>query len=418
MPPPLMTAPVREGDRLASLDVLRGIAVLGILYMNIQSFSMPGAAYLNPTAYGDLDGTNLGVWLTGELFFHNKFLTIFSMLYGAGIVLLAERLGASHRPVRRVHYRRNLVLLVFGLLHAHLLWSGDILFHYAACAMILFPFRKARPRTLIMVGVIFLVAEIAMSFYFGWNAPAPNPYSPYSWHPDPRVIDYELEVFRGAWIEQMEWRVPDARFMETTAFVFGVFWWAGGLILIGMGLYKRGFFSARLAPGTYVGWIAAAALLALPVTAFGVWQNFDAGWNHAYSARFGSLIGRATSPLVSLGICSVVMLWFQWRTLVGRARPQVRRALFGLTLYDRLAAAGRMALTNYLMQTILCTTLFYGHGLGLFGYLERTGQLAVVLGIWLAQFVYSPLWLRYFRFGPFEWLWRSLTYFRVQPILR
>ncbi len=417
-PPPLITAPVREGERLASLDVLRGIAVLGILYMNIQSFSMPGAAYGNPTAYGDLGGADLVVWLVGDLFFHNKFLTIFSMLYGAGIVLLTERLGASHRPVRRVHYRRNAVLLLIGVMHAHVLWSGDILYDYAACAMILFTFRNAGPRTLIAAGIVFLAVELAISVSFAVEAGPPDPYSRYAWLPDPQIIDYELETFRGSWRAQMRWRVADALLMETIGFALGTFWWAGGLMLIGMALYKAGFFSARSQPGTYMGWIGVAMLVALPVTGYGVWRNFEAGWDHGYSDRFGWIPGRLASPFMSLGICSVVMLWCQWRTLIGEAGPGLRRALAGLTVYERVAAAGRMALTNYLMQTIICTLLFYGHGLGLFGYLERRGQLAVVLAIWLAQLVYSPLWLRYFRFGPFEWVWRSVTYFKPQPMLR
>ena len=121
---------------------------------------------------------------------------------------------------------------------------------------------------------------------------------------------------------------------------------------------------------------------------------------------------------LALGIASLVMLWCQLRLFAGTMAPRTDRAIFGLSLYDRLAATGRMAFTNYLMQTVICTTLFYGHGFGLYGFVERWGQFFIVLAIWLLQLFWSPLWLRYFQFGPAEWFWRSLTYLRPQPIFR
>jgi len=130
------------------------------------------------------------------------------------------------------------------------------------------------------------------------------------------------------------------------------------------------------------------------------------------------LWAEAASPFIALAICSVVMLWCQMRAMFEEERPRTDRGVFGLTMYDRLAATGRMALTNYLVQTILCTSIFYGHGLGVFGEVERIGQLGIVVGIWALQLFWSPLWLKHFRFGPFEWIWRSLTYRRPQPLRR
>ena len=141
---PSGSAPVAEAGRIDSLDVLRGVAVLGILVLNVQAFAMPWAAYFNPTAYGDLEGANLFVWVAGRMLADQKFMTIFSMLFGASIVLMTERAEACG-DARRLHYRRMGWLLVIGLLHAHLLWSGDILFLYAVCGMLVYPLRRQPP---------------------------------------------------------------------------------------------------------------------------------------------------------------------------------------------------------------------------------------------------------------------------------
>ncbi len=153
--------PVSERERIFTLDVLRGFAVLGILPMNIQDFSMPGAAYLNPTAYGDLHGANYWVWLLSHLLADEKFMTIFSMLFGAGIFLMTSRIEAAGQPSAALHYRRMGWLVLFGLLHAYLLWSGDILFSYGVCGLLVFLFRKWRPRTSLIVGALSLAVTPA-----------------------------------------------------------------------------------------------------------------------------------------------------------------------------------------------------------------------------------------------------------------
>jgi uncharacterized protein len=164
--------------------------------------------------------------------------------------------------------------------------------------------------------------------------------------------------------------------------------------------------------------MAIALFVALPAIAWEVWHTFQLGWDSREVDEFHGMINEVAAVPMALGIAGAVMLWCQIRILEGRAAPRTDRAFFGLSLYDRLSAAGRMAFTNYLTQTIICTTIFYGHGFGLYGYVERTGQLAITLAIWALQLIWSPLWLRYFRFGPFEWLWRSMTYLRPQPLLR
>ena len=162
--------PVVQTARIDAIDVLRGFALLGILLMNVQSFAMPQAAYFNPTAYGDLEGANRNVWVAVRMLADQKFMTIFSMLFGAGIVLMAGR-AAARGDARRVHYRRMGWLLVIGLLHAHLLWSGDVLFLYAVCGMLVYPLRRLSPGRLIAIGVGLLAVASAYSVGSGLSLP-------------------------------------------------------------------------------------------------------------------------------------------------------------------------------------------------------------------------------------------------------
>jgi uncharacterized protein len=403
-----LRGPTTQSERIVSLDVLRGFAVLGILVMNIQAFSMIGAAYFNPTAYGDLTGSNYIVWLLSHLLTDMKFMALFSMLFGAGIVLMAERMEASGRKPARVHYRRTFVLLLFGVAHAWLLWVGDILYAYAMCALLVYLFRERRPTTLIVLGVLTLAVATALGMASQLSMPTwPEEMLAQfaeSWAPTQEQIAAELQAYRGGWSVQNEQRFVDALGMETGSFLFFLSWRAGGLMLIGMALYKLGVFGAALPASTYKKMIAPGVIIGLPLAAAGVWYHTATEWALETGFFGGRQFNYWGSLFVALGWVGIVMLFCQrWP---------------GSRLYRSLAATGQMALTNYLMQTIICTTIFYGHGLGLFGSVERTGQILIVFGIWAVELLWSPWWLARFRFGPFEWLWRSLTYMRPQPLRR
>ena len=187
--------------------------------MNIQLFAMPDAAYFNPTAYGDLEGANFYVWLGSRLLADQKFMTIFSMLFGAGIVLMTTR--AEARGVgRRVHYRRMGWLAIIGLLHAHLLWSGDILFLYGVCGMLVYPLRHKPPRRLIVVGVVTLAVSSVFYIAAGaslayWPEDTLADFVATTWQPTPTVIDADLASYRGGWIEQLPARSGTALAFET-----------------------------------------------------------------------------------------------------------------------------------------------------------------------------------------------------------
>jgi uncharacterized protein len=401
------SGPVTQSQRIVSLDVLRGVAVLGILVMNIQAFSMPGAAYMNPSVYGDLEDANHWVWYFSHLLADQKFWTIFSMLFGAGIVLMTSRAETAGRGSAGVHYRRMGWLLVIGLLHAHLFWYGDILYAYAMCGFVAYLFRKLPPWLLLVLGLAAVSVTFGVNLFFGWalvEGHMPVEQATTWWSPPQDAIDSELAAYRGGWLDQMPQRMRTAIVFQTFLLVIFFGWRTGGIILIGMALYKLGVFSAARSKGFYAALVAGGALVGIPVIMFGASRNLAVGFDVKYSFYLGGLYNLWASILVALGWVGLVMLLCK-STILGFAKRV-------------LAAVGQMALTNYLMQTIICTTVFYGHGFGAFGHFERTHQIATVLAVWIVQLIWSPIWMRFFRFGPFEWLWRSLTYLKAQPMRR
>jgi len=399
--------PVSRSDRIISIDVLRGFAVLGILIMNIQSFSMIGAAYLNPYAYGDLTGANYGVWFLSHLLADSKFMTIFSLLFGAGVVLMASRREASGRPTAGVHYRRMFWLIVFGLLHGLFLWYGDILYAYGICGLVVYLFRRRSSKFLLVAG--FLVVAVASLLTMFWQVTLPY-WPPEAvdqvevewWMPPPDTVQSELDAYRGSWSEQQPQRASRAIFMQTNHFLTETMWRAGGLMLIGMALFKLGVFGAERSRRFYLRMTSLGFGLGLPIVVYGVLYCNDSGWDVRSAFFGGSQFNYWGSLLFAAGWIGLVMLACQ----TGSARL--------VTL--RLAAVGQMALSCYLLQTIICTFIFYGHGLGLYGSVSRVGQALIMLAVWAVLLVFCPFWLKRFRFGPFEWLWRSLTYMKLQPL--
>ena len=400
-------APTRAAERIVAIDILRGFALLGILIMNIQSFAMPAAAYSNPTVYGDLTGANRWVWTLSHIFADQKFMTIFSLLFGAGIVLVSGKLDARGQRAWGLHYRRTFWLLLIGLAHAYLLWSGDILVAYALCGFWVYWLRRLRPAWQLALGI--LVVSIPAFLWLGMAAamqfiPSETVQQLQAdWQPTAETIADEVASYRGGWLAQMDARVPTTVEFQTVGLLFWALWRAGGLMLMGMALFRWGVLTGRRARSFYVGMAIAGLAIGLPVVSVGVVQNFAHNWSMAYSQfGLGAQANYWGSLFVSAAYIGLLMLFARSRIL-----PWLKNAL---------AAVGRTALTNYLLQTILATAIFYGHGLGLFGSVERVGQIGIVVAIWAFQLVASPLWLRYYRFGPFEWLWRSLSYWRLQPM--
>jgi uncharacterized protein len=398
--------PLLERERILSLDMLRGFAVLGILVMNIQAFSQIFQAYLNPTAPGGgIQGPGYWVWLGSHLLADEKMMAIFCMLYGAGIVLLTSRIERRGAPPWPIFLRRSFWLLIFGLMHAYLLWSGDILVSYAICGLLVYPFRKMAPKRLLVIGILVLCFGSALSLAAGWTMPfwpaqQVAAFEQGVWQPSARDVAAQVAGYRGGWLAQMPFRATESFLSETSGFLFLTLWRAGGLMLVGMALYKVGMLTGSLSLRYYRNLAIGGALFGLPLIAYGVQRNFQAHWSAHYSFFTGSQFNYWGSLGVSLAWISLVMI----ASKTTRLQP--------------LTAAGRMAFSNYILETVLCTSLFYGHGGGLFARVNRVEEAAVVVAVWAVVLTVSPLWLRHFYFGPLEWLWRSLTYREKEPFRR
>jgi uncharacterized protein len=392
--------------RIASLDILRGFAVPGILIMNIQSFAMIGSAYINPTSYGDFTGLNKWVWILSAVFANEKFMSIFSMLFGAGVLLFISTANIKGINYKIFHYRRMLFLFIFGMLHAYLIWYGDILVAYSLCGMLVYVFRNKKPLTLIMWSALFFIVPVLINFFIGlsvlyWPQEAILEFNA-EWRPESSAALSEINAMRGGWIAQMQYRVASAFWMQTFLMLWWGFWRIMAMMLLGMALFKWNVLQAQKSKHFYLKMLIIGSSTGIALCSWGVYDNFRAGWVFHYSMFWGSIHNYIGSVALALGYIAAVML------LVNSQGFQKLKKL--------LSNVGRMAFSNYIIMSFLGMFIFYGNGLGLFGKVERIGQLGITLAIWIVLFVFSALWLKYYKMGPLEWLWRILTYGKREEI--
>ncbi|MEM7220819.1 MAG: DUF418 domain-containing protein [Pseudomonadota bacterium] len=415
-------APVQAAERIEALDVLRGFALLGILLMNIVGMGMASGAYFSPLLTTPPPGVaDLVTWHVMEGFVEGAMRGLFSMLFGAGVVLFTT--GARGKSAR-LHYRRTFWLLVFGLIDGFvLLWSGDILVNYAVAGALLYLVRDAKARSLLIgAGALFLVialqhgaaswglgmsraagAEVAAIEAAGGEATAEQLELAAAW-PDfvadfgstPEQIAAELAQRRGDVGSVYGWYAEE--FIGTLLFVlpFVMLWDALAMMLVGMALFKLGVLNASRSDGFYWRMLLVGFGVGGAVNAYEGWHAFQN--DYALQASFPFLqftydIGRFG---MALGYLALVMLICR-----ARAWPGLRA---------RLAAVGRLALTNYLVHSLLAMFIFTGVGLALVGELARWQLYPIVLAIWALQLWLSPAWLARYSMGPIEALWRRLTY--------
>lgn len=402
---PAEIAPVEAEQRIKTLDVLRGLAILGILAVNAPFFSAPWQTAVNPTLEPlAINDANAWSWFVPHVFFEVKFITLFSLLFGASLFLVGgERSDLERGKVLR---RRLYWMLIFGIIHGAAIWFGDILTVYAISGLIMLFARSWRPRTLLITGGVLYLLLCALAALSGGavtliSAASVEELRLELWAPAPQSVEASIAAFGGSfseslnanfdtWKDFMPFEIPNT-VPRTVA-----------VMMIGLGLFKVGFLSGKSPVAAYASFIAVGAV-ALGVVAYQATLNKAAGFDFVHMQTRGSLVNPALSILISLGYASALILCVKSGALT--------------FLTNALAPVGQMAFTNYIAQSLIMTAIFYGgRGLGLFGEVERDTLMAIVLGVWALQLVWSPLWLSRFKMGPLEWVWRRLSYGKALAI--
>ncbi|WP_448542438.1 DUF418 domain-containing protein [Roseiflexus sp.] len=396
--------PVRE--RIDLLDILRGFALLGILIVNMGVFSFPYIAQITRTPRGDsaLDHTTellIAALATG------KFYPLFAFLFGLGMWMQMERIQAAGGSPGRFMARRLLVLMGFGLAHALLIWNGDILFVYALVGLAALLFRKVQPRTLLIWAGILLA--IPMIFGAGFVALGALLSGDASGMAEGMAMLRDLEqraietYAHGSWGQIFVWRAIEW-LVIMVSLLSGSAIQILALFLIGMYFGKRQIFQRLMQLPEHERRLPAGGVC----LAVGLIANLALAWQMRVTDLSSPLAGLwqiltlIASPVLSYGYLALIVTLTRTESWRHRLQP--------------LAAAGRMALSNYITQSIICTLIFYSYGLGLFGQVGAFVGLVISATIWLAQLGVSVIWLKRFRFGPMEWAWRSLTYGKLQTM--
>ena len=404
------------GPRYPTLDIVRGVAVMGILAMNIQAFSLPEAAYFMPIGPQSSGAANQISWFIDFVFFNGKMRSLFSILFGASCLLIIERAVASGQSAARVHYSRMAWLFVFGLAHLIFIWWGDILAQYALGGMILYAARNLSVKALwrwvvAMFAVDFLMfgvnSVIGTLIYFGTIpasiAPDMVENMGQMFLYDAKAFAEDVALFSGSYgtIVGDRWSgIGEA----------AIFWMLMmpatlGLMFMGMALYRNGFLTGEWTAERYrrVALYAIGVPLVVQI-AMGFWamgSNNDPLVAFTINLGYGSI----AQIVMAVGFAALIIAWWQTRGRDGKVAAV-------------LARTGQMAFTNYLGTSIVMTSIFYGYGLGLFAEVERFALWGFVVAAWAAMMAGSWFWLARYQYGPLEWLWRSLARAQIQPLLR
>ena len=427
--------PVMQSERIDIIDSLRGFAILGILLMNIPGFGLPGPVGNDPSIWNESATIHYKIWFLVDWFPEGTQRAIFSMLFGAGIIMFVTRQEKRLPGLMAADYffRRQLWLLVFGLIDIYiLLWWGDILFDYACYGMIMFTFRKLSPKALIMGAVICMLLMLVrenrdlyqekQTIWRGEKVAAID---------TTKVKLTELQKERlGAYTEFKESSTKESKLKrversirKTTGdyetlynfrtnmylnfmllhFSYMGIWDVLLFMFLGMAFYKMDILTGK---GSYrLYWIMAIVGLGLGLflSYLRLLPLIQSRFNYFdYTKRINFEFYTLSRILRGLGIFAAMILlyksgWCKW-------------------LFRLFRPVGQMAFTNYLTQSLICGIVFYGIGFGMIGKMQRSEIYIVVGCIWVLQITWSHLWLRYFNFGPLEWAWRSLTYWKRQPM--
>ncbi len=425
-----LTGPATASAHIDALDALRGFAVLGIFVINIIGFALPEIAFSNPKAAGGEGALNYGLWTVSTVFVEGAMRGLFSLMFGAGVMLFTARAIYPDGPIRiaDLYYRRTLWLLVFGVFHAlALLMPGDILQIYAMAGLVIFPFRILKPAKLILIAGVILAGLTLNSFVgealqtvegniaLGIEA-RENAGEALSEGEEALLADWREQV-AGNWAtqeqldEQIASRTGDiatvyssnAAIVASYSGVIDLLWWSADafmMMLIGMAFYQWRIITGERSTRFYLSLAACGYAVGLTLRIITVTQRWEADFSPILWAwATFQQIARVAMVIGHMG-----MFFLLWK-VASSSLP-----------FRALTAAGRMALSNYIGQTIIANLIFSGVGLGLFGAMDRAQIYLVMMAVWIAQLTFSLWWLSRFRFGPLEWGWRCLTYGRRQPL--
>ena len=403
--------------RIETLDIVRGVAVMGILAMNIVAFAMPIQAYFSPFAFGSDSTVDLATYAFNFILIDGKMRGLFSFLFGASMLLVIQLANAKGESAASVTYRRQFWLLAFGLIHFYLIWFGDILVGYALAGMVAFFFRNRGVKALIGWGVALVALQFAImaasaTYAFSLSAALADPNASAAtiaeWKAfttdfaaSPARLQEIVALHLGPWTglvrEQMTENLWDP-------LVFSLLFGPETLayMLFGMAALKSGLLTGAWSEARYERWALVGFAITIPAYGILCWLLFADGFSITGIFTWHMA---ATVPLRPLMVVAYAAL------IIDLTRN-------GGWLVDRIAAAGRAAFTNYLGTSILMTALFYGWGLGLYGSLGRAELYLVVCAMWALMLLWSKPWLDRFAYGPLEWAWRSLARWEVQPIRR
>jgi uncharacterized protein len=371
------TTSITRAERITNLDTVRGVATLGILVMNAVSFALPEAAYFNLDAAGSDTWLDMFIGVAGEIFIDQKTMALFSLLFGVGVVVFAERAEAKGRHATRLSLWRNVLLLVMGVAHS-LVWDGDILSVYAICSVVLLMVYKRSPRALLVAGVALVLSSAVFAAIAQTQIDASGDGLGTYWFVDGGPIGDAAGLF----------------------LISDFFLRALGMMLVGVALFRFEIVQGQRPASYYRRMVRLGLGVGLPIAAAGVALQFSFDWGPEIS-----LIGEAPNTLatipVALGYLGLITLWNQREDTA---------------VHHRVRAVGRMALTNYLAHTALGITLF--RLILDRGDASRTAIAAFIVCVWAVQLWWSTQWLQRFRFGPLEWAWRCATYRSLQPLRR
>lgn len=383
------------------IDVLRGVAVLGILLMNIQSFGRLSSEYLNPKALGNPPPLDWAVWIVSHIVADEKFITMLTLLFGAGIVLMAKHSPDPPDVFERRFRRRMGWLLVFGLVHGLLLWPGDILAAYAVCGLIAVRFRHKEPLELVKLSVLLFAMAMVLwllltaILVFVLPIDTLQLLAARYWAPTAEVMVQEIRRMTFDWVVAAGDRAINALGAQLWMLASDRIWRMLGMIFLGMALMRTGFLSGQWSLGSYRRVAVLGLAVGVPVVVTGLLFNEAVDWDFRYSMFLGRIANHWGSVAIALAWISLVIMLVKQSVLHRLSRA--------------LEAVGRLAMTNYIGQSIICAGIFYGFGLGLFLQLGHLELLGVVVAVWAFQIVFSLAWRRFTGIGPLERLWRRLA---------